>query len=208
MKSCILLCGGMSKRMGKDKGSMKINDKPMIIHVLNSLNNQIDEAVIVLNDEKRIKKYKKIIRQKDYNYKIYFTTDEIKDLGPMCGIMTGLKHIHSDYALVLPCDSPYVEGNFVFYMFDTLESLIEDGEINALVPYHRSPKDVNIIKRAEPLHSIYNRKYIPIMEEYISQGILRVRTIMKNHNCFYIPIDNHLIHEKNFKNFNRPTDIE
>ena len=52
MKSCILLCGGMSKRMGKDKGSMKINDKPMIIHVLDSLNNQIDEAVIVLNDEK------------------------------------------------------------------------------------------------------------------------------------------------------------
>ena len=209
MKSCILLCGGMSKRMGKDKGSMKIDKKPMIIHVLESLNNQIDEAIIVLNDEKRISKYKKLITQKNYTFKMYFVKDDIKDLGPMCGIMTGLKHIHSDYALVLPCDSPYIQSEFVYVMFDTLNSLLEEGEyISALVPYHRSPKDVDIVKRAEPLHSIYSKEYIPLIEEYLSQGILRVRTIMRNHKCFYIPIDNHLITERNFKNFNRPTDIE
>ena len=46
IKSCIILCGGQSKRMGQDKGSMIINNEPMIKHVLSTLNNQINEAVI------------------------------------------------------------------------------------------------------------------------------------------------------------------
>ena len=31
---------------------------------------------------------------------------------------------------------------------------------------------------------------------------------MRNHKCYYIPIDNHLINEINFRNYNRPTDID
>ncbi len=197
--------------MGRDKGSMKILNKPMIIHILEALNNQIDELVIVLNDENRIKKYKKIITQKNYSFKIYFTIDVENDLGPLCGIMTGLDNIHSDYALVLPCDSPYLDSDFVYYMFDTLESILENEEnetLMALVPYHRSPKDVDIIKRAEPLHSIYHKSYIPLIEEFLQNNIRKVRVLMKNQNCLYMPIDNHLINEDNFKNLNRPTDIE
>ena len=47
IKSCIILCGGKSSRMGRDKGSMIIQDKPMIKHVLSTLNHQINEAIIV-----------------------------------------------------------------------------------------------------------------------------------------------------------------
>ena len=32
--SCIVLSGGMSRRMGQDKGSMIIQEKPMILHIL------------------------------------------------------------------------------------------------------------------------------------------------------------------------------
>ncbi len=211
MRSCILLCGGMSKRMGRDKGSMKINNKPMIIHILEALNNQIDELIIVLNDDNRIRKYKKIITQKNYSFKIYFTMYEMSDLGTLCGMMTGLQYINSDYALILPCDSPYLESDFVYYMFDTFETLIEDEKnrsLKALVPYHRSPNDVEIIKRSEPLHSIYHKSYIPLIKEFLENDIHKVRALMQDQNCLYIPIDNHLIDEKNFKNLNRPTDIE
>lgn len=211
MRSCIILCGGLSKRMGRDKGSMKIQNKPLINHILEALNGQIDEVVIVLNDDNRIKKYKKFIIQKNYSYKIYFTTDEDKNVGPIGGVKTGLKHINSDYGLVLPCDSPYIENDFVYYMFDTLEALLEDEEnkdLKALVPYHRSPNDVNIIKRAEPLHTILKKDLLPIIDELIEANIHRVRLIMKNQKCFFIPIDNHLIYDTNFKNINRPSDLE
>ena len=35
--SCIVLSGGMSRRMGQDKGSMIIQEKPMILHILDYL---------------------------------------------------------------------------------------------------------------------------------------------------------------------------
>ena len=94
--------------MGQDKGSMIIQNKPMIKHILSSLNHQINEAIIVLNNQDRITKYREFINPDDYSYNITFIEDEIKNKGPLSGIMTGLKHINSQYALVLPCDSPYV----------------------------------------------------------------------------------------------------
>ena len=54
IKSCIILCGGKSSRMGQDKGSMIIQDKPMIKHILSTLNHHINEVIIVLNDQDRI----------------------------------------------------------------------------------------------------------------------------------------------------------
>ena len=60
--SCIILCGGQSRRMGQDKGSMIIHDKPMINHILSTLNNEINEVIIVLNNKDRIDKYKNFIK--------------------------------------------------------------------------------------------------------------------------------------------------
>ena len=47
MYSCVVLSGGMSTRMGQDKGSMIIQEKPMILHILEKLNYKINDAVIV-----------------------------------------------------------------------------------------------------------------------------------------------------------------
>jgi len=51
MKSFIVLCGGKSKRMGQDKGSLSIDGKPMIVHVIENLAVISDEIVLVLRDE-------------------------------------------------------------------------------------------------------------------------------------------------------------
>ena len=78
--SCIILCGGQSRRMGQDKGSMIIQDKPMINHVLSTLNNEINEVIIVLNNKDRIDKYKNFIKKEDYNFTVTFVEDEIKNI--------------------------------------------------------------------------------------------------------------------------------
>ncbi len=69
---------------------MIIQDKPMINHILSTLNNEINEVIIVLNNKNRIDKYKNFIKKEDYNFKITFAEDEIKNIGPMSGILTGL----------------------------------------------------------------------------------------------------------------------
>ena len=46
--SCIVLSGGMSRRMGQDKGSMIIQEKPMILHILERLNYKINIVMVKL----------------------------------------------------------------------------------------------------------------------------------------------------------------
>ena len=199
IKSCIILCGGQSRRMGQDKGSMIIQDKPMIKHTLSTLNHEINEAIIVLNDEERIGKYKKFIDPSDYSYEVTFVEDVIKNKGPLPGILTGLENITGEYALVLPCDSPYVTKNYISTIFNEI-----DKNYQAIVPYH----DIeDKLKTSEPLHSIYSRNIIPEIEYLISRDSLHIKGLIKKIETKFVLIDNKKILKKEFRNLNRPTDI-
>ena len=182
IKSCIILCGGQSRRMGRDKGSMIIQDKPMIKHILSTLNHQIDEVLIVLNDQNRIDRYAEFINPQDYTYTITFMEDKIKNKGPMPGIMTGLLKIRSDYALILPCDSPYVSENYVQSIFEELSD-----DYQAIVPYH-DPNDK--LKTSEPLHSIYNKNVIPLIEDLVNEDILHIKGLIEKIDAKFVLIDN------------------
>ena len=197
--SCILLCGGQSRRMGQDKGSMIIHNKPMINHILSTLNSEINEVIIVLNNKQRIDKYKNFIKKEDYDFKISFVEDEIKNIGPISGILTGLKHITSNYALILPCDSPYVTNNLIRNIFNEI-----DSNYQAIVPYHDNE---NKLKTSEPLHSIYNKNIIPEIEKLISQDVLHIKGLIEKIDTKFILIDNKKLLKKEFRNLNHPTDI-
>lgn len=146
-QSVIILCGGMSKRMGQDKGSMKIQETPMIIHVLEAITPQINEVIIVLNDRDRIAKYKSIIDSylkklnKKFNFNLIFLEDEIKNKGPMSGIMTGLKNISSQYGLILPCDSPFISNEYIKNMFEILDEIKSlYNNVDGIIPFHFKKK--------------------------------------------------------------------
>lgn len=199
IKSCIILCGGQSRRMGRDKGSLVIKDKPMIKHILSTLNHHINEVVIVLNDGDRIGKYSEFIDPQDYSYTLKLVEDKIKNKGPLPGIMTGLGEIKSSYALVLPCDSPYVSQNYINTIFDEI-----DENFEAIVPYHDADDK---LKTSEPLHSIYNKDIIPKIEKQVNEDILHIKGLIAKLDTKYILIDNKKIEKKEFRNLNRPEDI-
>ena len=200
MKSSIILCGGQSRRMGRDKGSLIIKDKPMIKYILSTLNNEIDEAVIVLNDSERIDKYTEFINPNDYTYKIKFVEDKIKNKGPISGILTGLENITAEYAIVFPCDNPFISKNTIQTLFSEITE-----NLQAVVPYH-DPE--NKLKTSEPLHSIYNKNIIPIINELIIKDSLHIKGIIEKIETKYVLIDNKKILKKEFRNLNRPEDLE
>nr|WP_295159703.1 molybdenum cofactor guanylyltransferase [uncultured Methanobrevibacter sp.] len=199
IKSCIILCGGQSRRMGRDKGSMIIQDKPMIKHILSTLNHEINEVVIVLNNQERIDRYSKFINPTDYTYTITFVEDEIKGKGPMPGIMTGLSHIKGEYALILPCDSPYVSKNYINTIFSQI-----DERYQAVVPYHDKE---NKLKTSEPLHSIYDKRVIPVIENLVNEDVLHIKGLIEKIDAKFVLIDNKKIEKKEFRNLNRPSDV-
>ena len=199
IKSCIVLCGGQSRRMGRDKGSMIIQNKPMIKHILSTLNHQINEVVIVLNDRTRIDRYCEFINPDDYAYTITFAEDKIKNKGPLPGIMTGLSQITGQYALVLPCDSPYVSKAYVETIFSEI-----DDDYQAIVPCH---DENDRIKTSEPLHSIYNKNIVPQIEKLVDNDVLHIKGLIEKIDTKFVLIDNKKIEKKEFRNLNRPEDI-
>ncbi len=200
MKSSIILCGGQSRRMGKDKGSLIIKDKPMIKYILSTLNNEIDEVIIVLNDSKRIDKYMEFINPEDYSYKLKFVEDKIKNKGPISGILTGLENISSEYAIVFPCDNPFVTKNTIQTLFNEITC-----NIQAVVPYH-DPE--NKLKTSEPLHSIYNKNIIPLIDNLILNDSLHIKGIIEKIDTKFVLIDNKKILKKEFRNLNHPEDLK
>lgn len=185
--------------MGRDKGSMIIRNKPMIKHILSTLNHHIDEAIIVLNDRDRIDKYKKFINPDDYAYTITFLEDKIKNKGPMPGIMTGLSQIKGEYGLILPCDSPFVSPNYITTIFSQI-----DNDYQAIVPYH---DEKNKLKTSEPLHSIYNKNIISEIEKLVDEDTLHIKGLIEKVETKFVLIDNEKIEKKEFRNLNRPEDI-
>ena len=232
--SCIVLSGGMSRRMGQDKGSMIIQEKPMILHILERLNYKINDAVIVLNDAQRIADYQSLLNQycegdieSNFDYSLEFVEDEIKEKGPISGIMTGLKNIKTDYALVLPCDSPFISEENIDAMFKLLDENLE-SDIDAIIPFHiKSNKDkfkdndefnfddasemtVDMkIANSEPLHSIYKKDNLNKIDELLKEDNLYVKSFIKGlKNPCFIEVDNKVLFEKDFRNFNRKEDLE
>ena len=230
--SCIILSGGMSRRMGEDKGSMIIQGKPMILHILERLNGKINDAVIVLNNQERINSYNELLNayvpvkiEENFTYSLEFIEDEVKDKGPVAGIMTGLKNIKTDYALVLPCDSPFISEDNIKTMFDLLES---SENTDAVIPYHtkankdrlKNKREFNFksssemsrymkIENSEPLHSIYKKDNLDIISKLLEDDNLYVKSFIKNLKCVnFVEVDNEVLFEDDFKNFNRKEDIK
>ena len=225
--SCIVLSGGMSRRMGQDKGSMIIQDKPMILHILERLNYKINDAQRIADYQSLLNQYCEGDIESNFDFSLEFVEDEIKEKGPISGIMTGLKNIKTDYALVLPCDSPFISEDNIDAMFKLLEENLESN-IDAIIPFHiKSNKDkfkgngeFNFndasemttdmkIANSEPLHSIYKKENVENINELLKEDKLYVKSFIKGlKNSCFIEVDNKVLFEKDFRNFNRKEDLK
>jgi len=202
MKSCIILCGGKGRRIGGDKGLIIFKNMPMILHVLNAAEDIADEIIIILQDEIQVQNYKEILHDKldKKNGFLRLYTDTIKDQGPLVGILTGLLKINSKYALVLPCDSPFISKSFILKMFKLAE---EDKEYNfdAIVPCW----DKNHL---EPLHSLYKKDVIDKIEKLLNMEIKDAKSLIKSLNVKYVPVEILDKTNQSFKNINTMKDYK
>jgi molybdopterin-guanine dinucleotide biosynthesis protein A len=197
MKSFILLCGGKSRRMGQDKGSMSLNGKPMIIHVIKNIIAVADEIIVVLRDKNQVDDYNKIFDQLQSNRsKLHIFTDILKDKGPLAGILTGLENITSDKAMIIPCDSPFASEYFVNKMF--LYS--NEPNFDAFVPKWPDGK-------LEPLHSIYKKDLKSNILKLLKEDIRDVKSLIKELNVKYIDVGSLDDTGRSFFNINRMDDI-
>lgn len=132
--SCIIVAGGRSERMGRDKKFLVINGRSMLEHVVQAVSELSDDIIVSVASESQAKKVKKLTNRK-------VVMDELKGLGPIAGLMAGLKSCKNEYALALPCDTPFIEPNVFKHMIKAR------GNYDAVIPRQGS--------FIEPLHAVY-----------------------------------------------------
>ena len=199
MKSVIVLCGGLSTRMGKDKGSMIYDGKPMIVHVLESLKKIADEIFLVLRNDTQYHIYKDLLSNYDIleNVDLKLLVDIIMDKGPLGGIYTGIKAINSEKAMVVPCDSPFISKELVSKLFEISEKY---PEFDSFVPIW---SDGNM----EPLHSIYPAYSHEIIENLLRKDQKSIKALINRLNVKYVEIEGFHLPKISFLNLNSPNDI-
>lgn len=112
-KSAVILAGGSSKRLGQDKGLIRLAGKPLLIHVLDKMCGVVDEIVIVVSSESQKKAYKDLVEQK-----AKVTIDKGKTQTPLVGALTGFENVQGEYTLLLSCDTPFISSQIASLLLD------------------------------------------------------------------------------------------
>ena len=98
-----ILAGGKSKRMGKDKLFIKLNNKMLIEHTVDKVKKYLNDMIIVTNQKNEYFLKKKLITVKDCIE---------GQLGPLVGILTAMKWAKENlkecsWVATFPCDTPF-----------------------------------------------------------------------------------------------------
>jgi molybdopterin-guanine dinucleotide biosynthesis protein A len=182
----IILSGGKSSRMGKEKGLVDFQGKPLISHAILALKPLVDNIILGANHQ--LNNYKK------FGYTI--VEDEVKNIGPLGGVLSCLQHSDTKNNIILSCDMPFVSTDLLNYLIK------QKQDYDVVVPIH----DTNKI---EPLCGIYSKSIIPVMEDAVKEGNYKLRDIFKKVRFATVEIGPSLpfYSRRLFYNINKPEDI-
>ncbi len=192
LESAVILCGGMGRRMGAEKGLLEIEGEPFIVRISWGLMEHFQEVLAVFRDEDQMGMYADIL-----DPSIRLLTDEVPGLGPLGGILTGLENISTRAALFVPCDSPLITGEFMVNMKAVFSEM--GSSCDVIVPENGG--------RLEPLHAVYSRSLREDIRLLLSRNKRRVGELIESVNSCPVPairLDPSL---ESFRNFNRPEDL-
>jgi len=157
----IILAGGANRRMGTDKAFLMIDGRPLIEHILAVFSTLFTRTIVVTNTPERYR-----------SYDVEVTRDALDIRGPLTGIYSGLLKSNDEYNFVVACDMPYMNPRLISYMGE-----IAAGQ-DAVVPQFDG--------YLEPLHAIYRRGLLPVMEEQIRKQDRRIRGLFEHIQVRYV----------------------
>jgi molybdenum cofactor guanylyltransferase len=150
----VILAGGKSRRMGRDKLPLVVGEKPLLDRVCLALASRCDEILVVGGEE-------------------YAPAEAhcVPDLrpgrqGPLAGIEAGLLAARHRAVFVAAGDMPFLTGDLVGYLLGLLS-----GDVPAVVPDSGG--------RLHPLCAVYGREVQPAVSAALDRSIRSVRELLE-----------------------------
>ena len=186
--TAVILAGGQSRRMGRDKAFLSLRGRRLIDIVLDRMAGVCDELLVVAQD----------VQAGAYlDLPAGLVEDEYRGIGVLGGLHAGLKAAMHEVCLVVGCDMPFLNTTllqaFIEWSVGYDVVLMRDGHL------------------VEPLHAVYRRTCLPAIEASIERGERRVVSFFPSVRVRYVDvavvkaIDPTL---RSFWNVNTPQDWE
>ena len=184
----VVLAGGASRRMGRNKAFLQLGGRPLIEIVVERLHQVCAEVLIVAGD---------VSPYADLGLGVRLATDRFQGVGVLGGLHAGLATATYAWALVVGCDMPFLNPALLQAFFDWTPGY-----------------DVVVLRRGEhvePLHGAYNRACLPSIEAAIRRHERRVISFFPAVRVRYVtpedvlPFDPQL---RSFQNLNTPAEWE
>ncbi len=177
--SALILCGGKSRRFGRDKAGVPFRGQPLIEHAYAVMDAVSDDVWLSTNTPEA---YRDSGRP--------MVGDIFLDRGPLGGLHAGLGVVRHDLMAVIACDMPFASA-------ELLRTLAEDiGPADVAVPRCRG--------FLEPLHAVYRRSCRGAIEEALRAGHRRIVAFYPGVSVREVPVEE----PGPFRNINVVTDLE
>lgn len=181
--ACVILAGGQSQRMGRDKASLIYQDKPFLAHLTANFGGFAEKYIARgQRQELTAPGWESI-------------ADIYENCGPMAGIHAALNCCKNDKLICVSCDTPLMDADFFARL---LLALQHHGD--AAVPVDRHG-------RVHPLCGIYRKTCLPVLQRQLEKGDYRMLSALSQLQVQYVQIDEE-IQERKLKNINTEEDYQ
>lgn len=178
--SGIILAGGQSERMGRDKALLEVNGTRMIQKSIDALKPICAEILIISNNDEL----------SDLGFPVF--KDIHKNIGPLGGIHSGLFNASNEICIVLSCDVPNIETAILARLVNAMEFC------NAAVSQCKD--------RLHPLVAVYRKSSWYDIDIMIKEGKTKLIDCAEILKAEKIQFDDE--QESCFFNMNSPKDLD
>ena len=188
--TAVILAGGMSRRLGRDKALEPFEGESLIQRVISRMRQVGRSLLVVVNHPERA-------AELDLPDDIHAATDRYPGMGSLGGILTGLMAAPTEWSTFCACDMPFLSPR----LYQRL--LSQRQGYDAVVPV--------IDGRPEPTHAVYSRACIePIRKRVIAQD-LKISSFFGDVRVRLVPEDEVRLSDpdlRSFFNINTEKDLE
>ena len=182
----VILAGGASRRMGRNKALLKVGDATLIECVFHVMKTLFTEVIIITN---KPKEYVFIPCRKE--------PDVYKGQGSIAGLHAGLYNSTTERIFVVACDMPFLNADLIRLLCNNTD------ESEAVIPLNREGL-------REPLHALYAKSTLPVLQEIIEQGDKSILILLDRIRTRLVPPEAYCSiagAEDSFRNVNTPEEF-
>lgn len=146
--TAIILCGGRSTRMGRDKSALPFGDETLLSRIVRITGTLADRSIVV--------------GRRDQAHST--AHDAVEDQGPLAGMAAGLAASTTDLNIVVACDMPLVRPEVLQRLIDAI------GDHDACV--------ADVDGRPSVLCGVYRSRLATVAQSLLASGERRAMVLL------------------------------